>query len=238
MTEFLLRTGKGEVTFYFLSQPILKDFANTLIKLNGQYGVDPSDVSYSELMDDTLFELKKQYKEEAEEYISTLPKEEQKKLLNILDNWDDKDKGVDKSLAVDPLKLEKSLNSNIKGERNLDFYIQQLLVADAYSKMLPYAERLAKLVRLSQIDTKKYGNTLSQQANYSKQVFDFIRKEGEQFYQVDDKGSVIEGDDVNALMNYYVDSFLMKKLTNAVDIPKTYYQVRSYKLQICTVECS
>jgi hypothetical protein len=59
MTEFLLRTGKGEVTFYFLSQPILKDFANTLIKLNGQYGVDPSDVSYSELMDDTLFELKK-----------------------------------------------------------------------------------------------------------------------------------------------------------------------------------
>jgi len=39
MTEFLLRTGKGEVTFYFLSQPILKDFANTLIKLNGQYGV-------------------------------------------------------------------------------------------------------------------------------------------------------------------------------------------------------
>lgn len=220
MTEFLLRTGKGEVTFYFLSQPILKDFANTLIKLNGQYGVDPSDVSYSELMDDTLFELKKQYKEEAEEYISTLPKEEQKKLLNILDNWDDKDKGVDKSLAVDPLKLEKSLNSNIKGERNLDFYIQQLLVADAYSKMLPYAERLAKLVRLSQIDTKKYGNTLSQQANYSKQVFDFIRKEGEQFYQVDDKGSVIEGDDVNALMNYYVDSFLMKKLTNAVDIPR------------------
>ena len=89
-------------------------------------------------------------------------------MLNILDNWDDKDKGVDKSLAVDPLKLEKSLNSNIKGERNLDFYIQQLLVADAYSKMLPYAERLAKLVRLSQIDTKKYGNTLSQQANYSK----------------------------------------------------------------------
>lgn len=220
MTEFLLRTGKGEVTFYFLSQPILKDFANTLIKLNGQYGVDPNDVSYSELMDDTLYDLKKQYKEEAEEYISTLPKEEQKKLLNILNNWDDKDKGVDKSLAVDPLKLEKSLKNNIKGERDLDFYIQQLLVADAYSRMLPYAERLAKLVRLSQIDTKKYGNTLSQQANYSKQVFDFIRKEGEQFYQVDDKGSIIEGDDVNALMNYYVDSFLMKKLTNAVDIPR------------------
>ena len=47
MTEFLLRTGKGEATFYFLSQPILKDFANMIIKLNGQYGVDPQDVSYS-----------------------------------------------------------------------------------------------------------------------------------------------------------------------------------------------
>ena len=44
----------------------------------------------------------------------------------------------------------------------MNFYLQQVLVATAYQDMLPYAERLTKLVRLSQIDTKKYGNTLAQ----------------------------------------------------------------------------
>jgi hypothetical protein len=122
--------------------------------------------------------------------------------------------------AVDVELLKKALTSNIEGNRDLNFYLQQVLVATAYQDMLPYAERLTKLVRLSQIDTKKYGNTLAQQANYSKSVFDFIRNDGELFYQTDDKGVKIEDENQNALLNYYSNSFLMKKLKNAVDIPR------------------
>jgi hypothetical protein len=164
MTEFLLRTGKGEATFYFLSQPILKDFANMIIKLNGQYGVDPQDVSYSQLIDDTLSGLKKQYMREFANFVDSQSDENVKKrlnqewagLLNFENSPDTPRRAVDVEL------LKKALTSNIEGNRDLNFYLQQVLVATAYQDMLPYAERLTKLVRLSQIDTKKYGNTLAQ----------------------------------------------------------------------------
>ena len=222
MTEFLLRTGKGEATFYFLSQPILKDFANMIIKLNGQYGVDPQDVSYSQLIDDTLSGLKRQYMREFANFVDSQSDENVKKKLNqewagLLDFENSPDTP---RRAVDVELLKKALTSNIEGNRDLNFYLQQVLVATAYQDMLPYAERLTKLVRLSQIDTKKYGNTLAQQANYSKSVFDFIRNDGELFYQTDDKGVKIEDENQNALLNYYSNSFLMKKLKNAVDIPR------------------
>lgn len=222
MTEFLLRTGKGEATFYFLSQPILKDFANMIIKLNGQYGVDPQDVSYSQLIDKTLSKLKEQYMNDFAKFVESQSDENVKKKLNkewagLLDFENSPDTP---RRAVDVELLKKALTSNIEGNRDMNFYLQQVLVATAYQDMLPYAERLTKLVRLSQIDTKKYGNTLAQQANYSKQVFDFIRKEGIMFYQTDDNGNTIEDENQNALLNYYSDSFLMKKLKNAVDIPR------------------
>lgn len=220
MTEFLLRVGKGETTFYFLSQPILKDFANTIIKLNGQYGVDPSDLSYRQLLDDTIATLQKQYTREAKEYIDTLPLEQRQIYKDILNNIGKEGDKTNKSDAVDVNKLKKSLTSNIEQSRDFDFYVQQLLVIKAYQEMLPSADRLTKLVRLSQIDTKKYGNTLAQQANYSKNVMDFIRKDSGMFYLVTDNGQRIEDEKINPLLRYYEDSFLMKKLIHAVDMPR------------------
>ena len=40
MISLLLRTGKGKQSFYFLSQPILKDIAIEVAKNKGRYGVD------------------------------------------------------------------------------------------------------------------------------------------------------------------------------------------------------
>jgi hypothetical protein len=40
IASFLLRTGKGENTFYFLNQPIMIDIANEVLKTRGKYGVD------------------------------------------------------------------------------------------------------------------------------------------------------------------------------------------------------
>lgn len=220
MTEFLLRTGKGENAFYFLSQPILKDFANELIKLNGQYGVDPTDTTYSETVQNIMTNLKYVYTNEARQYISSLPKEKQAPLLARLRNVNTDDSQENKNQAVDKELLKKSLSSNLNNNKDFEFYMQQLLVANAYQEMLPYADRLAKLVRLSQIDTKKYGNTLAQQANYSNQVFDFIQNQQDQFYLIDDNGVKIENEAINPVKEYYYNSFLMKKLVNAVELPK------------------
>jgi hypothetical protein len=40
MVSFLLRTGKGKQTFYFIAQPILKEMAEAVIKTKGKYGID------------------------------------------------------------------------------------------------------------------------------------------------------------------------------------------------------
>jgi hypothetical protein len=40
MVSFLLRTGKGKQTFYFVAQPILKEMAEAVIKTKGKYGID------------------------------------------------------------------------------------------------------------------------------------------------------------------------------------------------------
>ncbi|UVX33418.1 MAG: hypothetical protein [Bacteriophage sp.] len=39
MTNLLLRGGMGKTTFYFLAQPILKEFADSMIANKGVYGV-------------------------------------------------------------------------------------------------------------------------------------------------------------------------------------------------------
>nr|DAL01601.1 MAG TPA: hypothetical protein [Caudoviricetes sp.] len=40
MVSYLLRTGKGRSTFYFMSQPILKEMAEAVLKTKGKYGID------------------------------------------------------------------------------------------------------------------------------------------------------------------------------------------------------
>ena len=40
MVSFLLRTGKGAQTFYFVRQPILVEMANEVLKTKGKYGID------------------------------------------------------------------------------------------------------------------------------------------------------------------------------------------------------
>jgi hypothetical protein len=40
IASYLIRMGKGENTFYFLNQPIMKDIAQAVLKTRGKYGVD------------------------------------------------------------------------------------------------------------------------------------------------------------------------------------------------------
>lgn len=60
MTAFLLRTGKGEDTFYFLAQPILKEFTSLAIEQAGEYGV-----TETEYDNQILAKVVEQYKNKA-----------------------------------------------------------------------------------------------------------------------------------------------------------------------------
>ena len=40
IAAYLTRMGKGEATYYFLNQPIMKDIAQAVLKTRGKYGID------------------------------------------------------------------------------------------------------------------------------------------------------------------------------------------------------
>lgn len=215
MTDLLLRTGKGELTFYFLSQPILKDMANTIAELNGEYGVNKDiDSRPFELLNELMNSYSKQLKAYAKD---RLPKDRYDKMIKFVDGIFNDEETSNLQDAFDKTKLIKSLDSNRNEDRDINFYIQQLLVGKAYQKLHPYSEKMAKMVRLSQIDTKKYGNMLSQILNFKQQVLSFIEDERDSFYTINEDGTV---DEDMALDKYFKTSFLMKKLDNASDLSR------------------
>jgi hypothetical protein len=55
----------------------------------------------------------------------------------------------------------------------LNATVYQLLVLKAFDDIRPCTEALSSLVQLSQIDTKKYGNTIMSQINYLTRVNEF-----------------------------------------------------------------
>lgn len=222
MTAFLLRTGKGEDTFYFLAQPILKEFTSLAIEQAGEYGV-----TETEYDNQILAKVVEQYKNKATQLAKseTNPKKKAS-MLKVLEKLGTPESSVNQQQALNKDKLIKSLNKYQKYLQNnedptmLDFnyYIQQLIVAKAYQDLSVPAQRLSTLINISQVDTKKYGNSLTQILNYSLQINDYVSKNDEMFYVTNDQGDIVENE--SALAHYFGDTFLSKKMSYALNIPR------------------
>lgn len=83
----------------------------------------------------------------------------------------------------------------------------QLRCMKAFDDIRPYAENLAELVHLSQIDTKKFGNTIMQVFNYVHRINNYISSD--KYWVTHD--SVEYG----PLEHYFKDTWLMDKLQTA-----------------------
>ena len=95
---------------------------------------------------------------------------------------------------------------------------QQRLVLIAYRMLYDDARRLNELVQRSQIDTKKYGNTIATQMNFRNSYDNFIEQNGSYF-------SIpgVEEDPLKptrAIETYFNTTFLGKKLYAATVTPK------------------
>ena len=216
MTEFLLRCGKGEITFYFLPQEILKEYAKQINELDGTYGINKVLTKYQQ----TLKIKRKLYQKYLTELSSNIITPEQsikyniiKKYLNEVETSDEQKLllGREKLLTVDLLRDE--LDKNSTNNKDFDYYFNQLLVLDCFDQIAIKSNILSNLVSCSQIDTKKYGNTVPQLKNFNIKVNNFIAKFNNQFELEQDT-------DENPLNYYFDNSFLMKKLNN-VTLPIT-----------------
>lgn len=194
MASFLLRTGKGRNTFLFLAQPALKEYANRKIMNEGVIGV-------SKQYDNQIFsDIKQKYWDMLNKF--PLSDTYKKQIEQLVQNG-----SID---AFNQSKLASSLESFRSNDITPQDIVQQLLVIKAYQDLASDAQTMADLVQRSQIDTKKYGNNLSQLQNFYNSYTTFIEDNKEKFFT--------DTVDTNGLDVYFGNTFLHKKLIYAMDL--------------------
>lgn len=198
MVNFLIRTGVGENTFYFVSQPILKDMAKKISNISGRFGVDQTR-SASILESDAIEEIRDRYYERA---TALATPEQLKELQNLFVTNPDGTLDVDNNYV---LWSKKYLLAQLKAGRNevkdFDYYYNQLLIHRAYEQLEPYAKGMSELVHASQVDTKKTGNNFMLQKSFLYRVKDIIVNSG-----------IFHAKDIR---NYFKNTFLDTKLRNS-----------------------
>lgn len=204
MTNLLLRAGKGKLTFFFLAQPVIKEFANRKIMNNGVVGVNRQ-------FDNAIIKtVRQKYLDMLAPYESTMSKAYKDQIKEYMRN------GSDKAFT------ESDLASSLEGFKNEDPSVQdivmQLICLKAYEDLMSDAQTLADLVHRSQIDTKKYGNNVSQLHNFNNSYYTFIQDHYDKFeYTVGDEENPNKGYD-SALEMYFNETFLQTKLDYATEL--------------------
>lgn len=195
MTNFLIRSGKGESTFYFLPQQILKDFAIEYDKYSGFYNVDTQNKNPESLAYRTIWNT---YFEKAK----SLSKGKYDQLLDFLN-----DKGVgvkQRATMFDVNYLKKQL----KKEETFDWYYNQLLIMKTYQELNPFSRSLSELTTLSQIDTKCFGNNFGLQSAFLDKWKQFM----------------VERQVFEDPIKVFSNTFLGKKMQDALIFPRIAFQ--------------
>lgn len=202
MTNLLLRGGKGELTFYFLAQPILRSYSDA--KLNNS-GIVGSESMYENVL---IGKIKAQYIDMLESMpdYQKMTDEQKDDFIRISDD-------ERRNITFNKDLLIRSLDNFKDNTPTMQDIKLQLIVLDAYSKLQGDAQILSDLVQRSQIDTKKYGNTVAQLQNFYNSYRTFITDNDMSF-------------DQKALQRYFEDTFLVKKLNYALDLSQKLLQTQ------------
>lgn len=195
MTNFLIRSGKGESTFYFLPQQILKDFAIEYDKYSGFYNVDTQNKNPESLAYRTIWNT---YFEKAK----SLSKGRYDQFLDFLN-----DKGVGAKQRAKMFDVNY-LKKQLKKEETFDWYYNQLLIMKTYQELNPFSRSLSELTTLSQIDTKRFGNNFGLQSAFLDKWKQFMVEQ-----------QVFE-DPIKVFSN----TFLGKKMQDALIFPRIAFQ--------------
>lgn len=217
MTSLLIRGGKGENTFYFLAQPALRRFTKEMLESKGIIGAEKGITER-----DKLKSIAKEYMTSLREAIVSLDDSDSNKAkyaqyynslaseysLQSIDGYDAVEVNYndvfDKKVASEALKKPKEVNG----------LYQQVISIRAYQDLSSDAEVLSNLVQLSQIDTKKFGNTLPLQLNFKRRLNRYIDNYQSRFY-------INGADNIEKPINYYLSStFLKQKLDAGINTPR------------------
>lgn len=207
MCNFLLRTGIGDSTFYFLSQDILKDVANAVNNTNGRYGIDINQ-SKSNRRKEAIKKVLKQYETQAR-----LKATDNNQVAMIDQILKQSRYNIDLKLLSGNMLTRKWLRkyTNIKSEnKDFNYYYDQLRIFKLFDALSVYSDALSEMVQVSQIDTKKYGNNLTLLKSFGLRINRFLNN-----------NSVFTSTSLN---RYWYDGFLDVKTNNSINLAKGLFQ--------------
>lgn len=196
MVSFLLRTGKGKQTFYFVAQPILKEMAEAVIKTKGKYGIDrtktPTQLE-NEAIESVLdkYDPTKKYRKKYE-FINGNENSKANEYQDLFSTYQ-KENGEYTSRTRELLKLNKEEISNFNEEQVRIYY--------AWKALKPYADSLTNLVKYSKVDTKKTGKTFAEQQTYYNGM-----------WAMTEDANFADGE----IERFYNETFIAKKTENSI----------------------
>ena len=213
--NFLLRSGFGKNTFYFLPQNILKEMAVAYERADGIYGIKSG--SKTSIVNEEIGNIIRRY---YDNYTKACADSKISPVIDI------DDKGVivlrNKQKLEDlapSLMSRDELISNIQDGKKVDklssqqkatYYLNQLYYAKLFLELNNLAQDMSKLVQLSQIDTKRYGNNFVEQDRFVYRLKSFLNTQ-----------SLFKRSDVE---HYFTDTFLFTKLVNGVLMPASIFE--------------
>lgn len=220
ITNLLLRTGWGGNTFYFLTQPIMKQMADAYVKASSQY-MQQNGSKYSR--------QQQSIKDVAEQYFGkdvTFDGNTLDDALRLIDTGDKEsiqaiNEAIKKLFESEQFKQDArdyAQGNDIADQKGLKS--RQLGVYLAYVQFSKYANALANLVKYCKIDTKKHGKSAAEQLVY-KEGFDELFG-----FATDEDGVLIKKGDVGALfepaglLDLVEHSYVGTKTRNAISLTK------------------
>ena len=220
ITNLLLRTGWGRNTFYFLTQPIMKQMADAYVKASSQY-MQQNGSTYSR--------QQQSIKDVAEQYFGkdvTFDGNTLDDALSLINTGDKEsiqaiNEVIKKLFESEQFKQDArdyAQGNDIADQKGLKS--RQLGIYLAYVQFSKYANALANLVKYCKIDTKKHGKSAAEQFVY-KEGFDELFE-----FATDEDGVLIKKGDVGALfepaglLDLVEHSYVGTKTRNAISLTK------------------
>ena len=231
LCNFLLRVGYGKSTFFFLPQPILKEMSAAYDNAAGNYGVDATK-SKTKVINEAIQQIRQEYANKFTKAAAALNKTDivvtvGKYGLTVnktVVHKDNNGKNVSSTYKLTAIKRAEELTSRdflidqlqlsqkeqLTDKEAYDYYLNQLFISELFLELNEKAEDMSKLVQLSQIDTKKYGNNFVEQDRF---VY--------RWKALLENTNLFEKED---LLNYYHDTFLYTKMVNGIATPQAIFE--------------
>lgn len=220
ITNLLLRTGWGRNTFYFLTQPIMKQMADAYVKASSQY---------MQQNGSTYIRQQQSIKDVAEQYFGkdvTFDGNTLDEALHLINVGGKKpiseiNEAIKKLFESEQFKQDArdyAQGNDVADQKGLKS--RQLGVYLAYVQFIKYANALTNLVKYCKIDTKKHGKSAAEQLVYKEGFDDLFEFALDEYGMLIKKGDGGELFDPTGLLDLVELSYVGKKTRNAISLTK------------------